>query len=116
MDNCTDFVNEISQLEYVVKSLGVRVIITTKYRAEYGDEGVEYSWGYSKLRYWRNPLSAKKSKDSFLVLVRKGLSRDFITTELVRKFSKRARKYMLAYQVLDSNEIKEQTTTETMGI
>ena len=61
-------------------------------------------------------LCKKKCKDSFLALVRKFLSREFITTELARKFSKRARKYMLAYQALDSDEIKEQTTTETTGI
>ena len=62
------------------------------------------------------PSICKKGKDSFVVLVRKCLSREFITTELVRKFSKRARKYMLAYQALDSEKIKEQTTTETTGI
>ena len=36
-----DFANEVSQLEYVAKSLGARVIITTKYHAEYAGDGIE---------------------------------------------------------------------------
>ena len=43
LENYTDFANEISQLEYVGKSLGIRVLITTKYHAEYAGEEVEYS-------------------------------------------------------------------------
>ena len=116
LENCTDFANEISQLEHVGKSLGVRVLITTKYHAKYAGEGIEYSWGYSKSGFQRHPLSAKKGKDNFILFVNKCLSQDFITKELVRKVSKRARKYMLAYQALDSDEIKEQPTTETKGI
>ena len=57
-----DFKNEVSQLEYVVKSIGARVIITTKYHAEYADEGIEYSWGYSKSLYRRHPLAAKRGE------------------------------------------------------
>ena len=50
LENCTDFKNETSQLEYLCEALGVRAVITTKYHAEYAGEGVEYSWGLSKLR------------------------------------------------------------------
>ena len=60
MENCTYFARKFSQLEYVGKSLGIRVLITTKYHTEYAGEGVEYSWGYSKSIYRRNPISAKK--------------------------------------------------------
>ena len=42
MENCTDFARVISQLEYIGKLLGVRVLITIKYHAEYAGEGVEY--------------------------------------------------------------------------
>ena len=34
----------------------------------------------------------------------------------MRKFSKQAQKYILDYQALDSDEIKEKTTTKTTGI
>ena len=35
-----EFANKVSQLEYVAKYLGARVIITTKYHAEYAGEGI----------------------------------------------------------------------------
>ena len=47
MESCSDFSSEVSQLEYVSESLGSKVIITTKYHAEYAGEGVEYSWVFS---------------------------------------------------------------------
>jgi len=49
MECCDDFANEISQLEHIGQCLGVCVVITTKYHAEYAREGIEYSWGLSKL-------------------------------------------------------------------
>ncbi|EJK53460.1 hypothetical protein THAOC_27108, partial [Thalassiosira oceanica] len=45
MGKCTDFAEEVSQLEAIGKKLGCSVIITTKYHAEYAGEGIEYSWG-----------------------------------------------------------------------
>ena len=59
LENCTDFKNETSQLEYLCEALGVRAVITTKYHAEYAGEGVEYSWGLSELHYQRYPLESK---------------------------------------------------------
>ena len=112
LETCTDFANETSQLEYVGKELGVRVIITTKYHAEYAGEGIEYSWGYSKSFYRRHPLSAKKGKENFINLVDRCISRDLITVDMVRKFSKRARGYMLAYKILETDEMKEVTNEQ----
>ena len=59
MENCFDFANEMSQLEFVCKSVGGRAVITTKFHAEYAGEGVEYSWGFSKCLYRRYPLASK---------------------------------------------------------
>ena len=47
------------------------------------------------------PLSIKKGKENFDKLVTKCLSRDTITRDIVRKFSARARRYMVTYQSLD---------------
>jgi hypothetical protein len=92
--NCTDFMSEQSQLEYVCDSIGARVIITTKYHCEYAGEGVEYSWGFSKAIYRRYPLALKKTTSDFLALVDQCISRDVLTIHMIRKFSKRARSYM----------------------
>lgn len=110
--NCTDFLSEQSQLEYVCESLGVRALITTKYHAEYAGEGVEYSWGFSKALYRRHPLAQKKTTADFLALVDKCISREVLTVDLIRKFSARARGYMETYKML---EIEAKNTKETEG-
>ena len=87
MESCADFANEISQLEHVGQCLGVRVVITTKYHAEYAGEEIEYSWGLSKSVYRRHPLAAKKGKENFNDLVNKCISRELITTSMVHTSS-----------------------------
>ena len=111
MESCIDFYNEMSQLEYVCKSLGVTALITTKYHAEYAGEGVEYSWGGAKNAYRRLPIRAKTGKANFENLLDRCISRDLLTTDLIRKYSKRARGYMLAYKTLEMKE-KECDSTE----
>ena len=107
MGKCTDFAEEVSQLEAIGKKLGCSVIITTKYHAEYAGEGIEYSWGLAKCFYRRQPLSKKKKKANFFALVDQCLSQELLTKDMVRKFSKRARDYMLAYRAFDTDEMKE---------
>jgi hypothetical protein len=114
MGSCTDFANEKSQLEYVCQSLGVEALITTKYHAEYAGEGIEYSWGASKAVYRRYPLACKKGKANFDSLVAKCISRNLLTTDRIRKFSRRARSYMLTYsslQFIHEDKGQEQVMT-----
>ena len=101
LDSCIDFVNEKTQMEFVCDSLGAEALITTKYHAEYAGEGIEYSWGAAKAIYRRYPLAAKKGKEKFVGLVSKCTSREVLTTEMIRKFSSRARSYMLSYKALE---------------
>jgi len=103
---CTDFAEEVPQLEAIGKKLGCSVIITTKYHAEYAGEGIEYSWGLAKCFYRRQPLSKKKKKANFFALVDQCLSQELLTKDMVRKFSKRARDYMLAYRAFETDEMK----------
>ena len=83
------------------------MIITTKYHAEYAGEGIEYTWGLMKCFYRRQPLSQKKTKANFFSLVDRCLSRELMTKDMVRKFSKRARDYMQAYRAFETDEMKE---------
>ncbi len=82
-------------------------MITTKYHAEYAGEGIEYSWGYSKSIYRRSPLKIKKVKENFDKLVSNCISRDVMQKTLIRRFSKRARQYMLSYQSLEKHDENE---------
>ncbi len=104
IERCKDFKNEVSQLKYIGKCLGMRMMITTKYHAKYVGEGVEYSWGLSKSVYRRHYLSAKKGKSNFKALVNKCISCNVITVKMARKLSKRAQGYMLAYLGLDEKQ------------
>ena len=68
-ENWTDFINKMSQLEFVCHSLGCKGLITTKYHAEFAGEGIEYSWGLFKAMYRNYPLVSKKGKWNVDVLV-----------------------------------------------
>ena len=101
LETCTDFANEKTQLEFVCQSLGTEALITTKYHATFAREGIKYSWGAAKAAYRRYPLASKKGKDKFVDLVTKCTSRSVLTTDLICKFSRRARSYMLTYKSLE---------------
>ncbi|EJK63560.1 hypothetical protein THAOC_15773 [Thalassiosira oceanica] len=73
---------------------------------KWGNQGIEYSWGLAKCFYRRQPLSKKKKKANFFALVDQCLSQELLTKDMVRKFSKRARDYMLAYRAFETDEMK----------
>lgn len=103
VENFPDFKSETSQLEHICSKLGCEAIITTKYHAEFAGEGIEYTWGLSKLHFRRYPLEQKDSKQRFHALVRKCISREILTKDVVRRFSRRARSYMIAYRILEDD-------------
>ena len=100
LGNCTDFEEEESLLQAMGRKLGVTVDRTPKCHCELAGEGIEYSWGCAKNAYRQKPLSDKRSKEKFRETVRKCLSRQVLTTERIRKFSKRAREYICTYRAL----------------
>ena len=59
---CLDYKNEKSILEAIAERSGVIIKPTPKYHCELVWEGIEYSWGFAKLRYRRQvPLEDKNS-------------------------------------------------------
>ena len=48
---CSDFKNEQTQMMCILNLLGVLLILIPKYHPEIAGCGVEYTWGYSKLRF-----------------------------------------------------------------
>ena len=119
MSECHDFKNEMSVLEFTGESLGVKIDFAPKFHAELAGEGIEYSWGYSKGKYRREPLKLKKGRRNFVKLVKKYLSpENELTNERVRKFSARARAYINTYyylgrqQELSDQQVVEETTPQ----
>ena len=105
MASCLDFAEEMTALQHVGHTLGVSVLITPKFHAEMAGEGIEYSWGVAKSVYRKMPLHSKKGKASFKLLVSECASRDVLTTETVRKLSRRARAYICAYYALHQRKL-----------
>ena len=100
MANCVDFEEEETLLQSIGTKMGVIVDRTPKYHCELAGEGVEYSWGCAKNEYRRKPLSLKRKKETWRQTVRECLSREVLTTKRFRKFSRRAREYIVAYHLL----------------
>ena len=84
----------------------MKVERTPKCHPEIAGEGIEYDWGCAKGVYRRLPISEKRSKIKFRESVEKSMhSTEVLTIERRRLFSKRAREYMLAYSILDKEEM-----------
>jgi hypothetical protein len=116
VSNLQDFEEEESLLQSMGWLMGVTIDCTPKCHCKFAGEGIEYSWGCSKNEYRGKPINVKQKKENFRDTVRECLSRDVLTTEQVRKFSARARAYMLAYLVLDSNFEASTTPVSTTDI
>lgn len=105
MEQLPDFQDEPTLLQFHGEKLGVKVDRTPKCHPEVAGEGVEYDWGCAKGYYRRLPLKMKKGKDNFRESVKKSLDTQIVLTiARQRKFSRRAREYMLAYHTLDNTE------------
>ena len=83
---------------YILGLLHVLLILTPKCHPEIAGRGVEYAWGYSKLRFRRdfNDAIAKNIKQSVLKL----LDRSVLITNRIRKFVRKAREYKLIYALI----------------
>ena len=58
--------------------------------------------------YYRSePISLKRSKDTFVALVKKSLSDTVLSKQRVRSFAKHARQYMIGYRAL-AKQMEEQ--------
>ena len=100
LSKCTDFQNEKSDLERLCSGLStsnstVTVTFTPNFHCEIAGEGIEYAWGVAKKWYRRIPYQKKRSFAQFVHCVKLSLSQ--VNTSMSRKFSKKARTYMLGY-------------------
>jgi hypothetical protein len=98
LSQCPDFRDEETALQHLGSTIGVTVDCTPKFHAELAGEGIEYSWGYAKQVYRRQPVALKKGREKFKALVHRCTDP---TTEIhkarVGKFVGRARAYICAY-------------------
>jgi hypothetical protein len=80
----------------------VTVLLTPKFHAELAGEGVEYCWAHAKSHYRRMPVSSKRGRENFKLLVKDCTSSvDILTKVRVQKFAARARAYICTYHHLE---------------
>jgi hypothetical protein len=121
MQRLTDFIEEETLLQYHGRLQGAIVDRTPKCHPEMAGEGIEYSWGCAKGMYRRLPFKCKRNKNKFRESVKKSMdTTNVLTIERQRRFSKRARQYMLAYRSIavkkeENNEstVAGEVTTKT---
>jgi len=95
-----DFANERTSLQALGETLGATVDRTPKCHPEMAGEGIEYSWGCGKNRYRHLPINQRKTKEDFFNSVRSCMNSAAITRDMIRRFSRRARRYMVCYYKL----------------
>lgn len=106
MAECLDFIEEESLLQKKAREMSdgdisISVDRTPKCHPELAGEGIEYSWGAAKNHYRRLPMKDKKGKGNFRHSVSGAIAREgVLATDRIRKFSRRAREYIVAYKLL----------------
>ena len=96
-----DFKSELPWMCHVMAKLGARVVFTPKAHCELAGRGVEYIFGCSKVffRQANAKLDNDKRVNQLEANIRASLNK--ITLATVRKCSRRAREYKLAYLELE---------------
>ena len=116
LSNCADFLAEKTDLEHLVDKISgdkpcrFSIIFTPKFHCEIAGEGIEYSWGASKKWYRRRSYADKRSFANFLKLVKESMER--VTMKMARRFSAKARRYMMVYH----HQMKEIVLLEASGV
>ena len=103
-------------LQYSAKKIGEKMGMTVvverspKCHPELAGEGIEYTWGYSKLCLRRIPISKRRNKKKFMEELKLALSTHdgaMITKGIVDKMCARARDYIASYYFLNKKNDDE---------
>ena len=90
-------------MQLTMEKLGATCFHSPKFHCELTGEGIEYSWGNAKVKYWKICMVDKNTERKFHERVSECLSRGHLTTDLVGNNSKRARDYMVSYFITATN-------------
>ncbi len=93
--------NISSTAKLLEETCTITIKFTPKYHCEIAGEGIEYCWGFSKKIQRRLPLKDRRKVEGFIKSVKCCLKR--VTPVRMRRFARRARKYMLAYHQIGEN-------------
>ena len=83
---------------HILSMLDVDSKLTPKYYPKISGCGMGYGWGYSKLQYCLNFKDGKV--ENLRQSVEKGLDRNVLSLNRIRKYSRKAREYKTTYHLL----------------
>ena len=104
MSECVEFLEDETLLQDINRKMGVVTERKSKCHPKLVGEDIGYYWGFYKNAYHRLPISKKRGKDKFIGNVWKCLSREKLTTYLIRKFTKQVRRYIFSYYLLQHSK------------
>ena len=113
VNNLPDFQEEQTLLQFRAQQLGVRLRCSPKYHPEIAGEVIEFCWAASKNSYRRHRIENKRTKAKFIELVK--ICQQQNTTQLVRTFGRRLRRYVLAYYAIEKAK-EEQAITDAAAL
>jgi len=118
VSNCQDFEEEELLLQTMGWEIGIIVNHMLKCHCELAREGIGYTWGFAKNRNWTMRLMSENGKENFKEAVKKCISRDLLTTERIRKFSRNAHRYNCAYYKIcnEQKNCKQQQQHQTYQV
>ena len=98
----SDFVNEVTLLQFHAKKLGVKIDRTPKCHPELAGEGIEYLWALAEFFYRQSPIEDKRTKEKFKRLVYKSTDcSSVLSISGARACSKKACSYMKLYKAFE---------------
>jgi hypothetical protein len=119
LNECADFKNELTMLQFVGEQCGVRIIMSPKCHCEIAGECIEIIWGIGKVRFRRIPLEDRKTFENFKAHVKSTFSRDKIGSKELRGAFRTFRSYILAYYAIHKEQyanVSQEDATEEGGI
>ena len=98
----SNFLNEVTLLQFHAEKLGVKIDRTPKCHPELAGEGIEYLWALAKFFYRRSPIGEKRTKEKFKKSVYKSTDAESVLNiSGARACSKKARSYMKLYKAFE---------------
>ena len=91
-------------LQANTNEIGMNVDLTLKCHPELEGEGIERMWACIKNLYRRKEMIEKRGKEMFISAVKDLLNFATDNVKLSRKFSKKARSYMISHDTLDKEQ------------
>lgn len=111
---CSNFQDDNTQMVYILSLLTVRLEFAPKCYPEIAVRGIEYAFGYPKLRFGINLNDALPNNQK--TNVPKSLDQEVITINRMWKYARKAHEYKLTYSLISDMNDGETASTGKDGI